>query len=172
MKNCPSCGQPCADTEKFCGNCGFAFTEANAVAPQAVSAQYGFAQPSVTAPKVATKKEFLKLPENKKIRSEINGSAIVAYVCAGVTLLAGILTGGFPYVLIDVAILVGLGLGIMLAQNRACAVILFAYALLNMIVGIAQNGTPSGYLVVIAGVLAIIYTFKAEKLWKQYQQQL
>ena len=176
MKTCPSCGAACNDTEKFCGSCGSSLLNADDVSIQAESAAPAYPdyaapvydQPAYT-PKAATKKEFLKLPENKRIRSELTGAAIISFISAGVTLLATFLTGSYA-VVIDVAILVGLGLGIMLSYSRACAVILLAYGLLNVVVGLVQNGTPSGYLIVIAGVLAVIYAFKAEKLWKQYQQ--
>ena len=39
-----------------------------------------------------------------------------------------------------------------------------------VIFSVVTTGSPGGYLVVIAGVFAVIYTFKAEKLWQQYQQ--
>ena len=70
-----------------------------------------------------------------------------------------------------VALLIGLGLGIHLKQSRACAVAPCVIGVINVIVGIATSGTPSGYLVLIAGILAIVYTFKLEKAWQQYQAQ-
>lgn len=177
MKTCPSCGAACNDSEKFCSNCGSSLPDAGTVSTQVEPAapvypDYGqtYAQP-VAAPKAATKKEFMKLPENKKLRSELNAAAIITFVCAGITLLSGFVTGNWS-ILIDVAIMVGLGLGIMLSYSRVCAVLLLVYGLLNVVVGLVQNGVPSGYLIVIAGVLAVIYAFKAEKLWKQYQQNL
>ena len=180
MKTCPSCGAACNDNEKFCGSCGYSFLEAGSVSsqpyapaenayPQPAAPVYpGYGQPAAPA-KVATKKEFMKLPENKKARSELNAAAIVTFVCAGFNVILGAVTGNWG-VLVDVAIMVGLGLGIMLSASRVCAVLLLAYGLLNVVVGLVQNGTPSGYLILIAGVLAVIYTFKVDKLWKQYQQ--
>ena len=175
MKNCPSCGAVCNDNEKFCGSCGHSFLDVDINASKdqpnapAEDAYPGYGQPAPYAPKVATKKEFLKLPENKKLRSELNGAAIVAFVCAGINVILGAVTGNWG-VMLDVAIMVGLGLGIMLFSSRVCAILLLAYGLLNVVMGLVQNGTPSGYLILIAGVLAVIYAFKAEKAWKQYQQ--
>lgn len=180
MKTCPSCGAACNDNEKFCGSCGYSFLENGSVSsqpyapaenayPQPAAPVYpDYAQPAAPA-KVATKKEFLKLPENKKTRSELNGAAIVTFVCAGITLIAGLVSGNYG-ILLDVAIMVGLGLGIMLSASRVCAVLLLAYGVLNVVIGLITTGTPSGYLILIAGILAVIYAFKAEKLWKQYQQ--
>ncbi len=180
MKTCPSCGAVCNDNEKFCGNCGYSFLEGGAAPSPAQPAapvypDYAqtyaqtFTQPVSGTPKAASKKEFMKLPENKKIHSELKGAAIITFICAGVTLLMGIVGGSWG-VMLDVAIMVGLGLGILLSYSRACAVVLLAYGILNMVLGLIQNGVPSGYLIVVAGVLAVIYAFKAEKLWKQYQQ--
>ena len=177
MKYCPNCNQPCGDTETFCGNCGANLNAAPAPqsAPNQAPYQGGYAASGPyaaygAAPRVSTKKEFLNLPENKKVKSEIKTAGIICYICAGITLLASFATNTFPLSLLDVAILVGLGLGIHLAHSRVCAIILTIYAASSMIIGIIQTGRPSGYLVLIAGIFAVIYTFKAEKLWKQYQQ--
>ena len=159
MKYCPNCNQPCEDTETFCGNCG-----ANLNAAPDPSAAYG------AAPRVSTKKEFLNLPENKKVKSEISGAAIICYVCAAITLIVGILNNAFPLILLDVAIVLGTALGIHLAQSRVCSIVLLAYAIFSTVLVLVQTGRLTGYLVIIAGVCAVIYTFKAEKLWKQYQQ--
>lgn len=176
MKYCPTCNQPCEDNEVFCGNCGTNLLAGSAPqAPYQSPVQGGYAPNGVyapynAAPRAATKKEFLNLPENKKIKSEINGAAIICYICAGITLIAGIASGSFPLILIDVAVLLGLGLGIHLAQSRVCAIILLAYAAYSTIIVLVQTGRLTGWLVVIAAVIAVMYTFKAEKLWKQYQQ--
>ena len=177
MKVCPSCGQPCEDAQKFCNNCGAPFAESSPDNQQAVMQQpySGTVSPAgygVYPPRVSTKKEFLDLPQNKQVKREINSSSIICYVCAAITLAVGIATDGFPLVLIDLAILVGMGLGIQLAHSRVCAIILCAYSVINMILALISTGRPAGYLIVIAGVFAVIYTFKAEKLWKQYQQGL
>lgn len=184
MKTCPACGAACNDNEKFCGNCGYSFLEADAVSTQdqpsapeegvfsqpAAPVYPGYGQPAAPA-KAATKKEFMKLPENKRIRSELTAAAIITFVCAAINVILGAVSGNWT-ILIDVAIMVGLGLGLMLAHSRACAVVLLIYGVLNVVLGMIQTGTPSGYLILIAGVLAVIYAFKAEKLWKQYQQSI
>ena len=123
-----------------------------------------------TVEKVATKKEFLKLPENKKMRKEINGAAIICYVCAGVTLLAVLVTGNLASIL-DVLLLVGLGLSVHLAQNRVCAIILLVYGTLNMITMSMQMGSFSGYLPFFAGLASTVYTIKLSKAWKAYNAE-
>ena len=193
MIQCPNCGQSLPDEAKFCTGCGAPMGQAapagNAsynsssnnipgtefsdapvhpdASPYTGASSYGYGG---YTPRVSTKKEFLKLPGNEKIRKEIQSCGIICYVCAAITAIVGLALWGQPLILLDVALLVGLGLGIHLAQSRACAVVLLIYAVYSMIVGLVQNGQLSSWLIAIAGVFAVIYTFKAEKLWKQYQQ--
>ena len=169
MKTCQFCGQTCEDSQKFCNNCGAPFQDAP-VYGQPQGAMTAPPEQWISTPRVATKKEFLALPENKKVRSELTGAGVICYVCAAITAIAGLALLNNPYVLLDAVIVAGLGLGIHLAQSRACAVILCVYAAINLIFSVVTTGAPGGYLVVIAGVFAVIYTFKAEKLWQQYQQ--
>ena len=125
--------------------------------------------PVSTREKVATKKEFLKLPENKKIRKEINGAAIICYSCAAITLLVSLATGSFSSIL-DVVILIGLGLGIHLAKSRICAIILTVYGAINMIITTTANGSLAGWLPLAAGIFALVYTIKLSKAWKAYNK--
>lgn len=73
--------------------------------------------------------------------------------------------------LIDVAILVGLGVGIHLKQSKVCAIILLVYAVVNAVLVTMQSGTFGGWLPLIAGIYAVIYTLKLDKAWKAYQQR-
>ena len=125
--------------------------------------------PVSTIEKVTTKKEFLKLPENKRMRKEINGAAIICYVCAGITLLMCLITGNLSCIL-DVILLVGLGLGVHLAHNRVCAIILLVYGTLNMVSMSMQMGSFSGYLPFFAGLGSTMYTIKLSKAWKAYNK--
>ena len=182
---CSNCGTALKDDQTFCPNCG-----TRASAPEA-STSGSFNQP-FTPPvsdqgqgfvppvysygsqgggfKCTTKKEFLALPENKKIRSQIRSSGIICYICGGITLVVALIFMSLM-TLLDVALVVGLGLGVHLAQSRVCAILLTVYAAFSVIVGIVVNGTVSGWLLVIAAVVSIISTFNLEKAWKAYQQQ-
>ena len=157
MKQCTSCGAANEDGAKFCTYCGTALG-----VPAAGTVSY--------APTANTKKEFLQLPENAKLKKELRTSAIICYICAGITLLVGLFAAENPYVFIDVALLVGLGLGIHLKQSKACAIALVVYAVINTVIGLASTGRFSGWLILLAGVYAVIYTFKLDKAWKQYRQ--
>lgn len=186
MKNCPYCGQPNQDSAKFCTSCGAALTEqapdTNTVSnslyaekpsytpSEPIAPAPAYAPATAYAPAVTTKKEFIQLPENAKLKKELKTSGILCYVCAGITLVMGLLGENY-YIILDVALLVGLGLGIHLKQSKGCAIALAIYAVINMIVGLSVNGQPSGWLILLAGVYAVIYSVKLDKAWKQYQQE-
>ena len=151
MSNCPTCGAPAA-----LGQPG--------AQGQPYGGGVGYASPNMT------KKEFLRHPNLKKTKSGITSAAILAYICGvltfGVSLL---LTDTGMFALIDLVLLVGLGLGIQLGQSRACSIILLIYSAFSVISGLIASGSPSGYLVLIAAIDAVIATFRFQKAWKDYQ---
>ena len=169
MKQCPKCGQFFDDSASFCSACGAALggdSQGVDFTPEPIS------YPGQPGPrKAATKQEFLNLPENKKMKNNITGAAIVSYICAGITAVVMIGTMRDYVSVFDALLLIGLGLGIHFKQSRVCAILLCADGLLSMIASIVSTGTPSGYLILIAGIYATIYTFKLEKEWQQYQAQ-
>ena len=166
MKQCTNCGNYSADTAAFCESCGAALP-ADGYTQVAYPGAY-YQQPQ--APLVTDKKAFLALPENAKMKREINTAAILCYVCAGITCVLMVLMAKNYFSLVDVALLLGLGLGVHLLQSRVCAVLLCVYAVGNTVLALATTGTPGGWLAIVAGVCAVIYTFKLDKAWKTYQQ--
>ena len=170
MKQCPRCGSYADDSAQFCTTCGAAMTAANAPA-----AQFYAGQPQTGAqqgaPAATTKQAFLAMPENAKMKRELFASAIICYICAVISLVMIVLVSKNFLGLVDVAILAGLGLGIHLKQSKVCAIILLVYAVVNAVLMTLQNGTLSGWLPLIAGIYAVIYTLKLDKAWKAYQQR-
>ena len=154
-----NCGSDQQDGAKFCGVCGAAFP----------AEPGGYAPSAAPAAAAETKKEFMNLPENAALKKQLVTSAVFCYVCAAINLAIVLLTDSGYYPLIDVVLLVGLGLGIHLARSRVCAVILCAYGVINAVLGIAQDGKISGYLILLAGVYAVISTFRLDKQWKAYR---
>lgn len=154
LPNCPSCGAPASPY----GQPGM---QGQPYAPGA-----GYASPNLT------KKEFLKHPNLKTCKGGILSAAIFAYICAVLSLIVNVLLSeeGFTFTsIIDCVILVGLGLGIQLAQSRACAVVLLVYSIINMIISIVILGQAGGYLILIVAIDAVIFTFRFQKAWKEYQ---
>lgn len=116
-----------------------------------------------------TKKEFYKLPRLKDCRSSILASAIICYFSAGVTLIASFLLQGYVSAsILDGILLLALGLWMQLGKSRVCAIILTCYGAFNMILMLALYGQVQGWLIPVAGILGIVYTFKFNKLWDRY----
>lgn len=148
MPSCPTCGMPA--NNQFMGS------------DTTQGQPYGYNQN-------LSKKEFLHHPNIDKCRKNLNSSAATLYVCAVLSLVVGFIFGS-PSVVIDVALIVGLGLGVQLAQSRVCAILICIYGAFNTITMTITNGRPGGYLILIAAVYAVIATFQFQKAWDNYKK--
>lgn len=170
---CEKCGQWIEDGSKACSSCGAPVNvqnaqSANGTAGGQQSADAGsfnanYAGAGQPNPPVMTKKEFYKHPNIASLRSQIRGAGIACYIFGGLSLI-------FAFSIVDALLLVGLGLGIHLGRSRACAIILTVYGAFNLIYVLLAEGTVSGWLIPLAGVYAIIYTFKYQSAWTEYQK--
>lgn len=161
---CQQCGTQIPDGVPNCPNCGALLNNQYGGNPQpyAQGQPYGFSQK-------LTKKEFLRHPNLKKTRSNVIASAVILYICAAFTAAMGYV-GGNLFTLLDVILLLGLGLGIQLAQSRVCAIVVCIYAVYNVIVAVITTGTFGGWLILIAAIDAVTATFQFRKVWNEYQQ--
>ena len=169
MKQCTQCGAHSDDSAKFCTSCGQPFGEEAAE----IQSAYYAADDSISevyAPKVATKKEFLDLPENAPTKKTLKTSGIFCYVCAGLTLVLGLATGNYLSI-VDFLILLVLGLFIHLKQSKVCAILLAVYAVINVIIGLIAYHKFQGWLIILAAVYAVTSAFKLDKAWKEYQEK-
>lgn len=116
-----------------------------------------------------TRNQFLKTPEMTQYRKQINSCAVCCYICAGISLVAGLLLFGSASVLIDVILVVVCGVLIQTLQSRAAAIVLACYSLINVIMGVVINGRPQGWWLCFIAVYSIIYTFKFQKAWKEFK---
>lgn len=114
-----------------------------------------------------SKNQFYKLHADKRDKRNIQAAAIMGYICAAATLLLGVLVQNY-FVLIDVVVILGLALGVQLAQNRACAVIFLVYGIINVILNYIATGKVSGWWLVLVGIYAIDGTFKLHKAYQKY----
>lgn len=197
---CPVCGKEIADGSAVCPICGVALAapqnpvpnaapqyapQQNPVpdaAPQYAPQQYAaqpYAAPQYAAPQnpaVMPKnaKQFIKqmshIQEYKNIRTEINVCGILFYVFAAATIALSLLVKSSGAGLVDAFILVGFGLWIQLGYSRVGSIIALVYSILNMIYMTVSTGKLGGYLILIAAVCSVIYTFKAAKAFKQYKE--
>jgi len=147
----------------FCGNCGKQFADGAAFCPECgtpVGMQN--AAPLSVAP--MNKKEFWETL-SKKERSNITTASIMCYISAGLTLIMGLISMNF-FVLIDVILVAGLGIWLHLSKSTVAAVLITIYATYNTIFSLVTTGTPGGWLVLMAGIFAIIGCVKFNKAYK------
>ncbi len=93
----------------------------------------------------------------------------MAYICAALSLLLGVVLQNYS-VMLDVLLIVGLTLGMQLAKNRVCAVLLLVYSCINTIIVTIGSGQVSGWLLIVAGIFAVIGTFNLHKDYQNFLQ--
>lgn len=170
---CQSCGSENVEGAKFCGRCGAAMQQVQYANTPYVNYSPGgmpMNQGMYSAGPVMNKKQFSKHPYLNNITKGIMSAAILMYATAAITFAVSVVLGGNVFAIIDVILIVGLGLGIQLAQSRACAVVTGIYSMINLIMTIVLLGKPGGWFVVVAGIFAIVYTFKFQRMWEEYQR--
>ena len=158
---CPTCGTEIQPGQQICPICG---------AKQPAGQAWGNPYANAAAPenRNISKSEFCRSCAPDKMRKNIRASAILCYVSAAVTAVFAILFN--PFMFLDVIIVLALGLLIHLKQSRVCAVLLLAYSLFNCAVMLLSTGRFSGWLIILAGVFAVIYTFQAEKAYQEFRR--
>lgn len=155
---CIGCGAELTEGALLCPACGRVVSSADVVKEKAKSG-------------ALTKKEFYQLPGMKACRNNIRGCAIMLYFCAGVTTLAAFLLRSVLLAsVIDGVLLLALGLWLQFGKSRVCAIITLCYGVYGMVIALIQFGKVQGWLIPLAGVWAIIYTFKFHNLWSKYQK--
>lgn len=179
MRHCPNCGTSLEEENlQICPKCGSQL--AAAPTPPSAPAQ-PTAAPSFdpgeqmkkgmaySAPLGLDRKAFLK--KYSQGRKECTAAAIMGYVTAGVTTLLAL--AGYAYFsiysLLDVAIVLTLSLLIHLLRSRVASILLLGYALASMFYMLAQAGVFAGWLVLAAGISAVVGSFQCVKEWKTYQ---
>lgn len=155
---CVVCGAELPDEALFCQQCGNVVRKEDALRQKAAGGKM-------------TQKEFFKLPGLKSCRTNILTCAIILYICAAATGAIAIIYWEYSALsILDAALLLGLGLWLQLGKSRVSAIITTAYGVLNVVLTLIATGSIRGWWVPLAGILAIVYTFKIQKLWTQYQE--
>ena len=85
--------------------------------------------------------------------------------CGFLLLLFALLAS--PAALVDVAILLGLGLGMHLGKSKGCAICMLIYSIYSVVVNLITTGTFSGWLLLVLGIMAVQVFDKAEKRFKR-----
>lgn len=184
MKTCPKCGRLYSNTVTTCPNCNVSLdstangTSGSNVQPHTQppicvdSAPSYIREEPASAVKVKTKKDFLALPENKKLASTINIGAYICYISAIITIVyLWVLYDWIPVlnILLE-ALVVGLGITIQVTKNKLWVIVLIGYGITGMVVSYMQMGEFKGYYLPICGAISLYGIYKADKAWKEYSQ--
>lgn len=179
MSHCPNCGVPLQpENQKFCPNCGTqlpaaldaAGTPAKPAAPSFDPGEQMKKGMAYSAPLGLDKKTFLK--KYSQGRKECVAAAIMGYITAGITTVlafAGISEYFNILSLLDVIIVLTLSLLVHLLRSRIASILLLVYALISVITSLVNYGVFSGWLVLAAGISAVVGSFQCVKEWKTYQ---
>lgn len=167
---CPKCYANIEDGLTVCPQCGASLAEeaaapAPAVNPDAVA---GFDAPAEVPAGPVDKKTFFKTIVDEKLRKNVVASAIICYVVAALTAVSA-LTQGVYATLIDVAVILILGIIIHKTQSLAASIVLLVYSIIEVVLALIMTGTPAGWLLIVAGICAVIYTSKFNKAWKEFK---
>lgn len=166
--NCPYCGSEVRENEKFCQHCGAQLTAdvqnvpATAQQEPAFYPTQGFA-----GGQFDSLKDFIESPVcPEKVRKSIKSCWILLLVCAGLTLVFEIIAGIFP---IDAILLAVFAIWLKSKYSIVPAALALALGIVSIIVGLVQNGTPSGILVALAGGNVVSNLLRAKKLFDEYK---
>ena len=114
-----------------------------------------------------SKKEYYEQYANQRDKRNIRWAAILAYVCAAISLALGILLKNYS-ILIDVVLIVGLALGVQIAKSRVCAVLLLVYSSINTLFSLISTGQVAGWWLIVVGIWAVVGTFNFHKDYQKY----
>lgn len=170
---CGNCGTWIEDSKTNCPNCG---------APVMVNGQPMMGgqpmmngqpmmggQPMMNGRPMMGKQEFYKHASMSKVRAGMIACGTAWYLLAAYNFLYQIVIMRFIPGLLDVALMLGLGLGVHLAKSRVCAGILTAYAVINTAIMIVQ-GMGNGFLILVVAICSLIITIKFQAAWEKYQK--
>lgn len=118
--------------------------------------------------RVVTKKEYIKNYADEKMIKDIKKSAIVGYVCSGITAVLGIAMFNIG-IIVEVLIMIGLLLGMHLGRKKWCAMTYLIIAIIDCIVSMVFTGSPSGWLVIVAGIWAVSTFNKIDKAYRIFK---
>lgn len=117
---------------------------------------------------VITKKEYIKNHADEKLIKDIKKAAIVGYVCSGITAVLGFVMVNIG-IIVEVLIMIGLLLGMHLGRKKWCAMTYLIIAILDCVVSMAFTGSPSGWLIIVAGIWAVGTFNKIDKAYRVFK---
>ncbi len=107
-----------------------------------------------------TKKEYFQKYAGDSFRNNVRVIAIMGYILCGIGSAAALVA---PAVLIDMAIYLGLVLGMHLGKSKLCVIGILLYSVFSVVVTLVLSGTLGGWGWLILGIYAAVVFNNAEK---------
>lgn len=125
-------------------------------------ASQGYANYNAQPP--MSKKEFFKHYAPSSFKKTILVTSIIAYVLVVIALF-GVLAGN-TWAILDVALTLGLSLGVHIAKSKGCAIALLIYGIFNVVISSLTLGMLAGWGWVVVPIVYLVAFSKAEKEYK------
>lgn len=170
MPYCSNCGKELpTDASGLCADCAQAANSAPLTAMEITKKMNRGRMMPTDAPAGVSKREFQQ-KYSEGGRSCV-AAAIIGYISAGATLLVALsgLLDGSILMLIDVAIILVPTLLIHIIKSRIAAIVMLGYGLFNLVSYLISSGEFRGWILVVAGIAAVIGAFQCAKEWREYQ---
>lgn len=151
---CPCCGNAVEPEAAFCPHCG-----------RPVAA-YNQPDPWSGIPYGVSKGDFRRQYAPPEQQKSITVVSIIGYVLCGINVLVALLN---PFALIDVAVFLGLTLGIHLGKSKGCAIAMLVYGIVGCVIGLLAAGTPSGWAWIVLGAVAMSSIGKMDAVYEQFR---
>ena len=153
VQYCPKCGATIGTGGNFCPMCG---------TPAVVTGETP-APAAQTIPEGITRQEFFKQYAGESFYMNLKVTAICCYVLCGILGLTALLN---PFALVDVAIYLGLTLGMHLGKSKGCAIGMLVYSILGFVVNLVAAGTVGGWGWLAVSGYAVFLFCNTEKRYK------
>lgn len=125
-------------------------------------ASQGYANYNAQPP--MSKEEFLKHYAPASFKKTILVTSIIAYVLVVIALI-GVIAGNI-WGILDVAITLGLTLGVHIAKSKGCAIGLLVYGIINVVIASLAMGMLAGWGWVAVPIAYLVAFSQAEKEYK------
>lgn len=140
--------------------------EVAAPAQSAEASREADAQPAAPAI-IPSKKEYLRHHAPESFYTNIRINSIIAYILCGISGLTALAN---PFALVDVAIYLGLTLGMHLRKSKGCAIGILVYAIFGTVVNLIVNHMLVGWAWLVIGIYSLIVFNNAEKRYKELKK--
>lgn len=111
-----------------------------------------------------TRREYYKNHASDSFKKNIKIIAIIGYVLCGIVALTVL---AYPIAILDLAIWLGLTLGMHLGRSKGCAIAITLYAAFSMIVTLLSTGTLGGWGWLAVGICAWILFHNEDKRFRE-----